>query len=727
MESHGSNNQSDKKQWRAEEAIAGNAEALQALRDLITFPLYYSTQAHILGLKGDNYKIWKERILLHLGWMDIDYAIRKDKPPALTDTSTAADIALYERWERSNRFSMMFIKTRISIGIRGSVNQHEKVRDLLKAIDEQFVTSDKALASTLIMKFSSLRLTSVRSAREHIMQIRDIVAQLKKLEVEMSESFLVHYILNTLPHQYGPFKISYNTHKDKWSINELMTMCVQEEGRLAEVEKQCGKQIKIVRSDKGGEYYGRYTEDGQAPGPFAKLSSRAWDCCPIHHAWFTRPEWSSRKKKPNIIRTWCGVCLAAPIFLNPCGLKHLRRQSLRIVESRNAKFLENDLISGTDQTRNIVSKKDHSESQPSTSSDRLVIVYSTPQVQTGVEQPIIEVPQAADDVLVDQVVQELPRTFEQRVEPHTSQEYDGTTLRRSIRPKRSTIPDDYVVYLQESDYNIGAENDPEFFSQAMSCKESELWYNAMKEEMNSMKSNGVWDLVELPNGVKAIGCKWVFKTKKDSLGNIERYKARLVAKGFTQKEGIDYTETFSPVSKKDSLRVILALVAHFDLELQQMDVKTAFLNGDLEEEVYMKQPEGFPSSDGEHLVCKLKKSIYGLKQASRQWIWVRHLMSLALRSIETDFKLPIVKGDRFNLNQCPKNDLEREQMKNIPYASAVGSLMYAQVYTRPDIAFAMGMLGRYQSDPGLDHWRAAKKVMRYLQGTKDYMLMYRRT
>ena len=88
---------------------------------------------------------------------------------------------------------------------------------------------------------------------------------------------------------------------------------------------------------------------------------------------------------------------------------------------------------------------------------------------------------------------------------------------------------------------------------------------------------------------------------------------------------------------------------------------------------------------------------------------------------------PIVKGDRFNLNQCPKNDFEREQMKNILYASAAGSLMYAQVCTRPDIAFVVGMLGRYQSDPGLDHWRAAKKVMRYLQGTKNYVLMYRET
>ena len=96
----------------------------------------------------------------------------------------------------------------------------------------------------------------------------------------------------------------------------------------------------------------------------------------------------------------------------------------------------------------------------------------------------------------------------------------------------------------------------------------------MKDEMSSMRCNDVWDLVELPNGAKAIGCKWVLKTKKDSLGNIERYKAKLVAKGFTQKKGINYMETFSPISKKDSLRIILALVAHFDFELQQMDMKT---------------------------------------------------------------------------------------------------------------------------------------------------------
>ncbi|KAL4348515.1 hypothetical protein GQ457_17G027250 [Hibiscus cannabinus] len=498
--------------------------------------------------------------------------------------------------------------------------------------------------------------------------MRDLAARLKALEVEMSDSFLVHYILNTLPPQYGPFKISYNTHKDKWSIDELLTMCDQEEGRLilemgesalavtqgkrsvqarqkgkakmqpqadikkeftcffckkkghlkkdcvkykgwlekkdcikgkqtnkskkgakrtstileiihsdiccpdmdvqgqkysitfiddysrymylymlhyksealeafkvfkAEVEKQCGKQIKIVRTDRGGEYYGRYTEDGQVPGPFASF-------------------------------------FKTTVYT-------------RIVESRNAKFLENDSVSGSDLSRNSIPVD-----QPSTSSERLVIIYNNPQVQTGVEQPINEVPQPAENTPVDQVVHENPEIIEQPVEQHNSQENVGSILRRSTRERKSAISSDYVVYLQESDYNVGAENDPESFSQAMSCNESKLWYDAMKDEMNSMKNNEVWDLVPLPDGVKAIGCKWVFKTKKDSKGNIERYKARLVAKGFTQREGIDYNETFSPISKKDSLRIVLALVAQFDLELQQMDVKTAFLNGDLEEEVYMK-------------------------------------------------------------------------------------------------------------------------------------------
>ncbi|RVW23759.1 hypothetical protein CK203_097590 [Vitis vinifera] len=162
----------------------------------MVLPSISDIRCEVPELRGDNFKIWKKRILLQLGCMDIDYAIRKDEPHKITDTSTPEQILLYERWEKSNRLSVMYIKTKISAGIRGSIEQHENVRELLKAIDEQFVTSDKALANTLIMKFTSLKLTATRGVREHIMEMRDIVAQLKKLEVEMSESFLVHFILN---------------------------------------------------------------------------------------------------------------------------------------------------------------------------------------------------------------------------------------------------------------------------------------------------------------------------------------------------------------------------------------------------------------------------------------------------------------------------------------------------------------------------------------------------
>ena len=156
------------------------------------------------------------------------------------------------------------------------------------------------------------------------------------------------------------------------------------------------------------------------------------------------------------------------------------------------------------------------------------------------------------------------------------------------------------------------EGDPTSYEEAMRSVHSSKWLEAMNDEMKSMSSNGVWDLEEIPKGAKIVGCKWVYKIKHDSKENVERSKARLVAKGFTQREGIDYNETFSPVSCKDSFRIIMALVAHYDLELHQMDVKTAFLNEDLYENVYMAQPKGFVVKGKEHMGCRLKKSIYGL-------------------------------------------------------------------------------------------------------------------
>ena len=168
------------------------------------------------------------------------------------------------------------------------------------------------------------------------------------------------------------------------------------------------------------------------------------------------------------------------------------------------------------------------------------------------------------------------------------------------------------------------EDDPINFHQAKLDYDSQQWIDAMNEEYKSMQDNDVWDLVPLPKGVKPICCKWIFKTKRDSKGDVERYKARLVAKGFTQNEGIDFKETFFPVSTKDSFRTVMTLVAYFDIELHQMDVKTTFLNDNIDETIYMVQLENIVSKDPKKMVCKIKKSIYGLKQASRQWYYKFH-------------------------------------------------------------------------------------------------------
>ena len=141
----------------------------------------------------------------------------------------------------------------------------------------------------------------------------------------------------------------------------------------------------------------------------------------------------------------------------------------------------------------------------------------------------------------------------------------------------------------------------------------------MEKEMESLASNDVWDLVKLPESRKAVGSKWVFKLKTGADGSVQRHKARLIAQGFSQKFGFDYDETFSPVIRFESIRMMIALAVQNGLKLHQMDVTTVFLNGELKEEMCMKQPEGFITKGQEHLVCKLKRSIYGLKQSPRCW------------------------------------------------------------------------------------------------------------
>lgn len=153
--------------------------------------------------------------------------------------------------------------------------------------------------------------------------------------------------------------------------------------------------------------------------------------------------------------------------------------------------------------------------------------------------------------------------------------------------------------------------------EALSWTDKDKWRMAMQNEINSLKSNQTWDLVDLPAERKPIKTKWVFKLKKDLNGGIIRYKARLVAKGYSQRHHVDYEETYAPVVRYASIRFLIALAVEYELQIDQMDAITAFLQGDIEEEIFIEQPEFF--HDGSNKVCRLNRAMYGLKQAGRQW------------------------------------------------------------------------------------------------------------
>lgn len=179
------------------------------------------------------------------------------------------------------------------------------------------------------------------------------------------------------------------------------------------------------------------------------------------------------------------------------------------------------------------------------------------------------------------------------------------------------------------------------------AKEDQHWVDAMKVEYNALMKNKTWRLVELPKEKEAIGCKWIFRMKYKVDGTIDKHKARLVVKGYAQKEGIDYQETFAPTTKMITIRLVLAIATQLGWKVHQMDVKSAFLNGDLEEEVYMQQPEGFEVKGKEKLVCRLDKALNGLKQAPRAW-YIKideHLRGSDFQRSASDPNLYIKKKD----------------------------------------------------------------------------------
>nr|GEV47759.1 zinc finger, CCHC-type [Tanacetum cinerariifolium] len=327
---------------------------------------------------------------------------------------------------------------------------------------------------------------------------------------------------------------------------------------------------------------------------------------------------------------------------------------------------------------------------------------------------------------------------------------------------------------------------------------------AIDDEIGSIMENNTWVLSDLPYGCKPLGCKWIFKRKMKVDGTVDKFKARLVIRGFRQKEGIDYFNTYAPFARITTIRLLLALAAIHNLVIHQMDVKITFLNGDLDEEVYMKQPEGFIIPGNEHKVYKLVKSLYGLKQAPKQChqnfdevvlssgfplnqsdkfvyskfddsgkgviicLYVDDMLifgtdqnqvdktkkfSSSRFSMKNMGEADIILGikikrenkgivitqyyyiekilKKFNCEDCspmstPMDTVEKLKLNTgkpvdqLEYSRAIGCLMYAMTSTRPDIAYVVGRLSRFTSNPSRQHCKAITRVFKYLRSTMNY-------
>ncbi|GJR23166.1 retrovirus-related pol polyprotein from transposon TNT 1-94 [Tanacetum coccineum] len=268
----------------------------------------------------------------------------------------------------------------------------------------------------------------------------------------------------------------------------------------------------------------------------------------------------------------------------------------------------------------------------------------------------------------------------------------------------------------------------------------------MQDEIHKFDQLDVWELVPPPDSAMIIALKWIYKVKLDEHGDVLKNKARLVAKGYRQEEGLDFEESFSPVARLEAIRIFLANASSKNMTVYQIDVKTAFLNGELKEEVYVSQPEGFVDPDRPHHVYHLKKALYGLNQApgacydtlSKLFLaqgFSKGVVDLTLGIFinrskyanEILKKFDLHKSDPVDTPMVERTKLD-EDLSWIPvdktqYRSMIGSLMYLTA-SRPDLVIVVCMCARFQSKPTKKHLEAVKWVFWYLQGTINMGLWY---
>ncbi|KAG8481222.1 hypothetical protein CXB51_025972 [Gossypium anomalum] len=429
------------------------------------------------------------------------------------------------------------------------------------------------------------------------------------------------------------------------------------------IEKQTREQIKYLRTDNGLElYYDEFNRLCKLEGIMRHLTVRYTPHqngvaermnrtimekvrCMLSNANLPKSFWAEAastacfliNRSPSVAiekRTPQEVWSGNPANYSDLKIFGCPVYAHKVVISRDVVFDETAMLPN-------LSLKESSNKENQKQVEHQINTESTPQASTKIENRVASSPQYS---------------------------IAKNRTRREIKPPKKYAEADLVAYALNVAEDIDAHQEPFNYFEAISCEDSEKWMFAMQEEMESLHKNKTWDLVKLPKGKKAACCKWVFKKKKETPGVEEpRYKARLVAKSYSQIPGVDFTDVFSPVVKHSSIRALLGIVAMHDLELEQLDVKTAFLHGELEEDIYMQQPEGFTSA----------------------------------KPVST----PLAAHFRLSSALSPQSDDEIEYMLHVPYSSAVGSLMYAMVCSHPDLSYAVSAVSRYMANPGKGHWK----------------------
>ena len=617
---------------------------------------------------------------------------------------------------------------------------------------------------------------------------------------------------------------------------------------ISQAEKQYGKEVKQFRSDRGGEYVNNvlktYFEKRGIIHELTVANTPAQNGVAerLNRTLFDKARCMLQQLPKENRNLWAEAIATANYLRNRSPTRHLKNCTPyeKLVEKiPNVKHLR---IFGS---RLFIVKHKHEGKLDSRSDAGIMVGYATNSkgyrvynqrkgqieirrdlifdessiLDQSKEEECSTIPDCKDNPLSESEeiasTNELS-TDEQMRDAEASINNQGEERRYPERKRKQTrfyTPGE-VITEDKTETAALVYTEPQTYGEAISSTEGKEWKKAMEEEIEALRENKTWELCALPPGCKPVECKWVFRLKRNEAGEVVRFKARVVAKGYTQRQGIDYDEIFAPVTRFTTLRTLLSIAAVRNLEIVQIDIKTAFLNGELEEEVYMRQPEGY--TEDAKLVCKLKKALYGLKQAPRVWymclsrylkelnfnqsygdpgLYIRHGKSGSvfiiayvddllvfgedvkqieeiLSNLERKFdqrnlgcaryflgiqikrdrarrtihitqehytkellekynmkeayatKISIPPGHNLSKSMCPTSEEEERHMLSIPYRSLVGGLMYLAVCTRPDIAYAVGVLSRFMTNPGMAHWKVAKGVLRYLKGSSTKGIVY---